>query len=167
MLSGSITLLIWAGIFFIMSIVTFVFGCLFVASARRYNAEAEKMVKAAELRIQRQYNRIATMPYGEFNDYIIASFAKSLEIVSYQDISKLDPDGAVTLYALAVEQMLKYIGDETIEAIEYYYGKEYITRWTLLAYQLLEKRGIITAVISQKQMKAESIIKSLTEKREG
>ncbi|MCM1230270.1 MAG: hypothetical protein NC489_09055 [Ruminococcus flavefaciens] len=162
MLGGSITLLVWSGIFLAMTITVSIFACRFLLSARKTRQEAEKMIKLTEQRLQKQYNRIATLPYDEFQQYMISSFAKSLEIVSYREVSKSDPDGTVTLYTLAVAEMIEYMGLETVDAIEYYYGKDYIHRWTLLSYELLEKRGVITNVIENKAVRADAVSKSLT-----
>lgn len=161
MLSGSITLFVWAGIFLIMDIVVFVYAIRFLLSAQKTKEDVEKMAKVAEIRLQRQYNKIATLPYDEFNSYMIATFSKAMEVVANREISKSDPDGDVSLYALATAEMVKYIGPETIEAIEYYYGKDYITRWSLLSYEMLEKRGIIKAIIISKEARSETIAKML------
>lgn len=162
MLGGTITLFLWSVFAFIISIVLLVFMIRFMRSARKYNAEAEEMVKVVEVRLKRQHNRIATMAPRDLEDYLIGIFAQSLELASYQTVSKVDPDGEITLYATAMPIMIKKLGSETIEALDYYYGANYISRWSLMAYEMLEKRGVINTVIHAKSEKtAVQVIRAL------
>lgn len=161
MISIGIMLFVWGVLFFTMSVVVFWYACKFMKAAKKNKAMIDEMVKTAEIRLQRQYNRIATMPTSEFHEFLATAFSKAIEVVSYRDISKNDPDGSVSLYTLAVEEMLKYIGQETIEAVDYYYGKNYIPRWCFISYKLLEKRGVVTSVIDQKTIRSDTIMKMM------
>lgn len=167
MFAGAVTFLVWAGIFFGMSIVAFVFACRFLMAARRHRLESEKMVKTLEIRSRKEYNKIATMSVQELHNFLNVIYARSLALAVYHQISKNDPDSVVSLYAKATENVMDYLGETNIKAIEYYYGDGYVSRWSLQTYELLEKRGIITSIIDRDDIQASSIARALGVKGEG
>lgn len=167
MIAGGVTLIIWGAMFLIMAIVVFIAACVFLHVAKEHQEEAEKFVRAIETRTRKEYNKIATLSVKELHDFLITIFAKSLELVSYKDVSKHDPDGTVTLYSLALNEFLEMLGPTTISAVEYYYGEGYLTRWALMSYKLLEKRGVVTGVIDHKETQSGTIARALGLKGEG
>lgn len=150
-----LTLIIWGVVLLVIGGVVITFGVKFFLAAKQYKEDMEKSAEIADKRLRKGYNRIATMEVEKLHSYLSTIFTRCLEITIDKDISKKDPDAVVALMPLAEEQMMLYLGDETIEAIEYYYGLNYIHRWVELSYRILEKRGIISSWISDRSMRSD------------
>lgn len=120
----------------------------------------KKYVQLIKERTNMQYNKYIALSPQDLNSLLCTIFAAQLELSSTTQISELDPDRAAKLYLHATEGMIAYIGKESIDAINYYYGKDYIFRWCEMKYRLLENHGVIKRVIA-KEMYSEAITKEL------
>lgn len=161
MISAGITMMIWGCIALAIGISSAVYGVRFLRAQRKLKRDMETAAKLADLQLRMRYNRIAMLEPKEFHQYLAGMFSRCMEIVTDRDISKKDPDGGIALFTLAAAELIEYLGPETMEAIDYYYGKNYIMRWSKNAYALLDKRGVIGAAIQNKTIRAEHIAKGL------
>ena len=157
--SIGITLLLWGIGVLIAAIIILVFALKFLVAARKTKEEMDEAAKKADVRLMKQYNRIATLEVEQLHTFLTRMFSSCLEIVSDREISTKDPDSEITLYTLAVQELLLYLGEETIAAIDYYYGHNYIMRWTDNRYKILAKRGIISNMVNNKSIRAETVVK--------
>ena len=120
----------------------------------------KKYVQLMKHRTDMQYNKYIALSPQDLNNLLCSIFAAQLELSSTTQISELDPDRAAKLYLHATEGTGAYIGKESIDAINYYYGKDYIFRWCEMKYRLLENHGVIKKVIA-KEIYSETITKEL------
>ena len=132
----------------------------FLIKAHKYSIVQENLVKLVEKRTREKYNAIATLPQQEFGNFLAISFAKMLELKSASQISEVDPEAEEKLYAEATAALIDYLGPDTIDAIDYYYGDDYIHRWAKASYMLLIKRGISKNII-KKETQFETTAKHL------
>lgn len=96
-----------------------------------------------------QTNKIANMSPDELDKYLSMMFGNCLEIVSTAKISERDPDGDVKLYAGTLEQLTNYLGEDTVRALDFYYGEGYLERWCQMRYNLLNIRGQLYPIINK------------------
>ena len=156
-----ITLIIWGVSLIGIGAVVIFWGIRFLKTAKAIKKDTEIAAMVADKRLRDQYNRIATLPVTEFHNFLATMFSRCMETMTDQEVSTKDPNGKLVLYTKALEDLLLYLGPETISAIDYYYGKDYIIRWASNAFKLLEKRGIVKTMISNKAVKADAIQKEI------
>lgn len=118
--------------------------------------KAKLMVKAAKLTVKKidtrskaGFNKIASLPVSEFNSFLTTAYSAVLEVAIVKDVSARDPNNAVVLFAKSLEYMHVYLGEETIHAINYYYGVGYLDRWCKLRYQILSNGGQLANLITK------------------
>lgn len=128
----------------------------FLEHARRIKQKAINMAKLVDKRTQNKVNRVISLSANEFENYLFRVYSSMLEVVSAKDVSDKDPNAITILYAKSLEAMITYLGSETVEAIDYYYGKDYLFRWCELRFKLLENRGTLPNIIA-KRASADSI----------
>lgn len=160
MQSGLVITWVWAVGMLLIGLASAVIGVLFLIKARKYAIMQEKVTKLVEKRTREKYNAIATLPPKEFGEFLTTMFAKMLEIKSASQVSDADPKADERLYIEATGALIEFLGPETIDAIDYYYGADFIYRWTRNSYALLSKRGITTKIIL-KEMQYESAAKNM------
>lgn len=138
-------------------------GKLFKLALDKVKAAKEE-AEAIRIRTEEKYNKYASMPIEELDGVLMTLFACHLETASLTDVSENDPGAALSLYSVASENLLEYLGQETVDAIDYYYGKNYIVRWCELRYQLLENHGIVSRAV-RKEIYAKGIIDAMQNDR--
>lgn len=136
--------------------VCFFFGVRFLQSSKKIKKKTMLQMKKLDKDVQNKYNRIALLSIGEFDNYMTKVFSMCMELASAESISDKDPDAAVKLYARTLERVITYLGPETIRALDYFYGKDYLVRWCELRYNMLNSRRYLPKIIS-KTLYAEGI----------
>lgn len=160
-LGGLIVGYIWLGILFIVLVGLNYCSVKFLLQTKKMKADAIKALQRNEKKLQDKYNQIASLPPVELDRYLSNMFAKCLELNSAAYVSDNDHEAREKLYARATADMLAYLGTETIDAINYRYGTDYIYRWCEINYKLLENRGTLVSIIN-KTTYAETIANGLT-----
>ena len=124
-----------------------------IAEADKYYEEKTKEANAYAAKIKQQtdmqYKKVIQFTPKELDEYLGLLFGYFLELNSEARVSEKDPDANMKLYANTLSSMLDYLGDESIEALDYYYGTSYIEKWCQLRYMLLENRRIVSKVINK------------------
>lgn len=144
---GALTVCIW-GLF-----LSIVLGILIYLNIQllyyliKRNKLAKDHIRMVKLETERKFNKIATMSPDELDAYLSKIFAMTVARAFDTDVSDKDPDVASKLYFKTSERLVNYLGPETIDAIEYYYGKEYIIRWCEMHYMYLTRNGTIAKII--------------------
>lgn len=155
MISATVFLLMWAFALFIISIMMVRYAHRYFLNARIYEQmqkdlakKASDHVKQVEIETKMQHNKIATCTVDQFFQYLSDQFAKILEIEAKKYISNKDYGGAEKLYAHALSSFVAYLGNDTVTAIDYYYGEGFLENWASYSYQLMESRGYISRIIN-------------------
>jgi len=160
MISGLVILYAWGVLLLVAAGLLAYLAFRFFIKARRYAKMQEDLVKVVEKRVREKHNAIATLPPKEFGEFLTTAFAKMLELKCSSQISEVDHEAEEKLYSEALAALYKYLGEETVAAIDYYYGKDYIYRWGENAYALLSKRGITQQIIKN-DMRYEAAAKNM------
>ena len=100
-------------------------------------------------RTDMQYKKLISLTPSQLDEYLGMIFGYFLELESVTKISEQDPDGATKLYAGVLKRMFDYIGTDTVEALDYYYGTGFLERWCEVRYSLLENRRILSPILKQ------------------
>lgn len=165
-LGGLIIGYIWLGILFVVLVGLNYCSVKFLLQTKRMKADAIKALQRNEKKLQDKYNQIASLSPTELEKYLANIFAKFLELNSAAYVSDNDHEAREKLYARSTADVLAYLGTETVDAINYRYGNDYIYRWCEATYKLLENRGMLMSIIN-KTIYAESIaniISNMTQK---
>lgn len=125
--------------------------------AKKKRKEADEYAARIKKQTDEKYNKYISLTPSELDARLAVLFSSMLEICSVTSVSEKDPSRAEILYVKATERLLLYLGNESIEAIESYYGKGYIVRWCELQYQLLENHGDLSKIL-EKQMYSQNTI---------
>lgn len=146
---GTVFALIWSVIFLIISI-----GLAYIMTKLLYKSvsikkRAIKHAKLIDEYTRNKVNRIVTLPVKEFEEYLTKIYTQVLELSAAKDVSDKDPNASTILYARSIEKIMLYLGNETLEAIEYYYGKDFIIRWCEMRFKILENNGKLSGIISK------------------
>lgn len=146
----TVTFFVWGlGLMFV-GILAAIAGVKFMFISRRLKDKAELVVKSVENRTKMQYNRIATMSPSELHSYLTVIYSRCLILAADVNVSERDPDGVPLLYTAAVSALLEYLGNDTVAAINYYYGDGYVIRWAKEAYRTVEYEGLVADIIARK-----------------
>ena len=151
----SICVLVIALLLLIASAVLCYFEHKYMRNAKAKQKEAEEKLQSIEDQIrkeaqelhQKHENKITSLPPDQFFLYIANIYSKILELESAAHETTKNPNAGVDLYARTLAALEAYLGDETVEAIEYYYGKNYLGKWSSQCYRLLENRGMLPGII--------------------
>lgn len=160
----AVTVLFWGLIVLVLAV-----GIL-VANVKLfwYLIERNKLAKAHVMMVKQKtelkYNKIATMDPSELDDYLIKLFSMQIQITTDADISENDPNAEGKLYFKTAERIIRYLGPETVEAIEFYYGANYIVRWCEMHYMYLNKNNRLLDLIKTKNSSADTIADDLKTK---
>lgn len=149
MLTGTLTLWLLAILVLMILLTTLEFRLV-----RWQLRQAKKLKKQASItkkEIERDYNKIATMSPEDLDNYLTRIMSMIIQITITTDIADNDPDAAAILYGHLALNIENYLGPETVEAIEYFYGKDYITRWCELTYNYLDSKGDLASIVKKAQ----------------
>ena len=105
-------------------------------------------------------NKIATMDSEFFFNYIATMFSNVLLLESDTRVSENEPNVLSVLSEFTMEKMFEYIGDDAIDAIDYYYGSDFLDGWIQLSLRILEEEGILFNVI-RKTAKFNDVYKTI------
>lgn len=141
-----ITLLIWGVVILIISGGFLYFAIRYYKKGKLYHDQQKALLVEAERRVKLQYNKIAAMTPSQLTNYIGGIFSRYLELNGELGSDK-DNLAVERLFTSTLSDTLVYIGEDTLEAIEYYYGDQYVEKWAKLAHQLLEKRRKLGGVV--------------------
>ena len=111
--------------------------------------EAEAYAVDIKKKTDMQYKKLIQLSPKELDDYLGMIFGYFLELNAESRVSERDHEVVTKLYASTLSSMLEYLGEDVIEAFDYYYGKEYIEKWCQLRYLLLENRRTLSKVINK------------------
>lgn len=125
------------------------------------NKLAQEHIKMVKKNTEMQYNKIAALSPSDLDAYLIKMFSMCIMISSDTDVSERDPEARDKLYAYTATRMLKYLGNDTVDAIEYYYGEGFIIRWCEMRYNYLHRNNKLGAIISSQNNNADSIASDL------
>lgn len=154
------TLFLYSAILFAVLVAMVALSIGFYRRAKRYAKLQEMLTKRLEKRLQNKYNRIATLEPKDLGAFLTKAYAQSLELAAIANTSENDPDAQEVLSVAALATLRKYLGEDTVEAIDYYYGSDYLGRWTMQVFRLLENRGVLPTIIKQ-ELTAEGIMSRL------
>ena len=147
-MSGAIgtILLVWGIVLFIVGTAILITGILYYRKGKAYHDAQKALLVEAEKRVKLQYNKIATLSPDKLNVYIGGIFSRYLELNGELGTTK---DNLVLerLFAGVQADVLDFLGEDTIAAIEYYYGANYVEKWSKLAYLILEKRRKLGGIV--------------------
>lgn len=125
------------------------------------NKQAKLQSAQTKKRIEEKYNKIASLSPSEFDSYMTGLLSMMIQIVNDADISDRDPDAENKLYFHVLERLMVYLGTDTIQAIEYFYGKNYLTRWIQLRYTYLYKTTALQKLIAQRPSATDTLVNQL------
>ena len=124
-----------------------------IAEADKYYEEKTKEANSYVAKIKQQtdmqYKKVIQFTPKELDEYLGLIFGYFLELNSEARVSEKDPDANVKLYAHTLSSMLEYLGDESVQALDYYYGSSYVEKWCQLRFMLLENRRIASKIINK------------------
>lgn len=130
-------------------------GCIFLAyflvrlilvNKKKYK-EIDSYRKSVMSSVQIEYNKIATLKPSELDTWMDEIFTSCLKLSIAAHYTPKDPVNGETVYAYAMHSMITYIGLTTEEAINFFYGKDYIYRWCELRYNLMMQTGALGKLI--------------------
>ena len=121
-------------------------GLTVIRHAKVMHKQTIAKCKHVETYTKDRMNHIGTLPVKELDEYLTDLFMTKLELCAAQDVSIRDPSAAVILYGRALSEVITYLGEDNIHAIEYFYGKGYIEKWCAHRYRLMENRGSLPAL---------------------
>lgn len=139
----------WVAVLILLGAAAIVVSVRLVIVAMRMVRNAKLQVKKIDTATKNKFNKIATLTVSELDDYLTRVYVGQLEIAVMKDVSPRDPNNAVVLFAKSLEYMHVYIGEETIAALDYYYGVGYMDRWCKFRYQLLESSGQLSELVNK------------------
>lgn len=113
---------------------------------RRYK-EIDNYRNTVQHAVQIEYNKIATMKPEELDIWLDKIFTSCIKMSIASHYTPKDPINGETVYAHALAEMIKYIGPTTEEAINFFYGTDYIYRWCELQYRLMDQTGALSKLI--------------------
>lgn len=97
--------------------------------------------------VQIEYNKIATMKPEDLDNWLDKIFTSCIKMSIAAHYTPKDPINGETVYAHALVEMIKYIGPTTEEAINFFYGTDYIYRWCEMQYKLMDQTGTLSKLI--------------------
>lgn len=148
---GATSMIISGVILLVIGLICCVGGVKFLIIAMENKKKSDKIVKLVERRTRIEYNKVASLSPNDLHRYLSVVFGRCLIFASDSDVAEKDPKAHETLYGAALSMFLEYLGDETIEAIEYHYGKDYLIRWAKASYRALEYENVASGIIEKSQ----------------
>ena len=149
MTAGVAVLYAWAILSVLGALILVVVGTLYVIAGRKYCLTQKKLLEVEEKHLKDKLNRIVSMDPMDLQNYIKYQFHRALEVEANARISHNDKDRKERLYFYAMIRVYEHFGTDTVEAMNFYYGKEYLDRICLFHYRFLdETRGLIDKLIN-------------------
>jgi len=142
-----ITLYVLAALLLAFAGTVTVYAIKFLRAARENKKKTELVVKLTEERVRKEYNRIALLDYDKLNRVLSVMFSRYLILSSDANVSEKDPNAYQQLYASALAKMIEYLGPETMKALDYHYGDNYVIRWAESAFRSLEFDGVVSNIV--------------------
>ena len=93
--------------------------------------------------------KIISLTPDQLDNYLGMIFGNCLEIASATKVSERDPNATETLYTYALKDMMEYVGEEQLIALDYYYGEGFLEKWCQMRFNLLNLRGMLNPVIKK------------------
>ncbi len=128
--------------------MTFTFTMLIICLCALYYAYKTTAVNKTLIESNKQMsgcckNAIASLDPENLDKYLetVLTMYLQIEIALYG--TEKDPDIKSELYGRAVVSYVKYLGTDTVNAIELRYGDGYVTRWFDARFKMLELSGEI------------------------
>jgi hypothetical protein len=162
-----LSLLIFAVTLCIAAGSVFLLCCKLVILLVQRNKLMKKQIQLTKKNVERKYNKIATMDVNELDTYLTGILSICIQIAYDADISEKDPDAEEKLYFSVLQRLQIYLGNDTVQAIEYFYGPQYLSRWVQLRYTYLSKTGALAKLIAQKPPITDDIMNNLNKKDAG
>lgn len=113
---------------------------------KRYK-EIDNYRNTVQHAVQIEYNKIATMKPEDLDIWLDKIFTSCIKMSIAAHYTPKDPINGETVYAYALADMVNYIGPTTEEAINFFYGTDYIYRWCELQYKLMDQTGALSKLI--------------------
>lgn len=128
---------------------TYFNGIKFLNSARQIKKKTLASLKLLDKKTKMGYNKIATLSVFELDNYLGQIYSICLDLAAAESASEKDPNVAVILYAKSLEKIQLYLGDETIKAIDYFYGDGYLVKWCELRFNMLNTKKVLNNIIDK------------------
>ena len=135
----------------ILGIIAYITGIRFLLHSRDMKKKMLKQLEQFDKRVKKNYNKVAALTVFELDQYLGQIFSICLEAASAEAVSDKDPNAAVILYAKALEKLQVYLGEDTIAALDYFYGKDYLIHWCEIRYSLLNTKKVLSGIIDRSQ----------------
>lgn len=146
---GLIVGYIWIAILFTISMILLGLSIKVWKQTKAIKNKTISAMAANEKKLQEKYNQIASLPPKELDAYLAVIFAKHLELNSASYVSSNDYEAKNKLFLRASADTVLFLGEGTIDAINYRYGNDYVYHWCEMTYKMLENRGLLTSIINQ------------------
>lgn len=144
-----IFVLIWCIVALVILIVSCYWGIRFMLYRKSLLKKAHDDYEKVKESTQNKFNKVATLSPRELNIYLSKLYSIALILQSVTDISEKDTMSAEKLLASSIAKMLSDLRPETVSAIDYYYGNDYVITWCASQYRYLENLGILSAIIAK------------------
>lgn len=140
------------GIFLlILGIAAYITGIRFLIHCRNMKLDMLKKLEKFDKQVKRNYNKIAALSVFELDNYLGQIYSICLDLAAAEAVSNKDPNAAVILYAKSLEKIQLYLGEDTITALDYFYGKDYLIHWCETRYSLLNTKKVLNGIIERTQ----------------
>lgn len=137
MIGFAATLIVWLIVAIVLNIILTGILIGFIRSMKFQKKLLIDHIKRVEIETKMKYNKLASLDLAELNDYIATIFAEQIYVSTISLVSENDPKAKEYLYETSLNQTLSYFSEDTVKAIEFYYGEKYITRWCEIHYKML------------------------------
>ena len=118
MIGALVVLYIWAVGLIAFGLVFSYVAWRYFKKAKEYHKVQEDLLKATEIKTKKEYNKIATLPFKEFTDFLVVAFSRVLILSSDANVSESPgPNAHEELYMQALARLIEYLGEETVTAL--------------------------------------------------
>lgn len=138
-----------------------VMAVLFLQNARQAHKEAQLFVQTVEERTRKEQNKIASLSVEEFHTFITRMFSRMIELSASANVSIKDPDVYERLYGFSYKRLEDYLGEDTLAAIRYHYGDNYLSEFCRTSFMLLATRRGLSSIVTDRAT-GESIAHTMT-----
>ena len=141
--------LIWALLILILSLGFLVANIKLFWYLIQRNKLAKDHIKMVKRSTEVKYNKFAMMAPSELDQYLLKLFSMYIQISADNDVSDRDHNATEKLYFNVATRIITYLGPDTVSAIEYFYGDNYIMRWCELQFIYLNRNNKLITMIEQ------------------
>ncbi len=100
-------------------------------------------------KLRNNNNAIAALNPTELEMFLAKEYAKQLELVLVSDMSINDPDSMSKCYLNSSAELIKFLGEDTVDAISDRYGKDFVIKWCEVQFRLLENSGDLAKIYNR------------------